>query len=353
MTDQASDKSRKPSRMTTRQADELTAAVAAVTSDGLPLADGLRAAAIEASNGSVARELRRIADEVQRGRSLDDVFGDGQSHLPGYVAGLIRASLRTGDLGKVLIELVDHQQSVRDMWRTIRSALAYPALLLVLAIVIGVWIQWFLVGPMIEMFQDFQLTLPSITRFLAWVHEDGLRLCAGFLSAILVVATLFRVFGGAARWRRFVGAIPIVGALWHWSGVAELSRVLAVLMDQGIPLPEALRLAADGTRDADMSQLSRQLAGDVEQGRMLSELIASSSRLPPTLVPIVEWGEQSGELAEAFRRAGEMFEGRVAMRAELVQSIGPPLLFIFVAAVALTAIFGLYMPLIGMIQGLS
>jgi type II secretory pathway component PulF len=339
--------------MTARQAHELTAAVAAVTSEGLPLTDGLRAAASEASSDNVARELRRIADEIQSGRSLEETLGEDRAALPSYLAGLIRAALRTGNVGEVLIELIDHQQTVRDMWWTIRSALTYPVLLLVVTGGIAIWMQFFLLGPMIQMFEDFGLELPSITQFLAWWHRDGFGLFLSFAAIIASTAILFRAFAGAARWRRAVGTLPIVGVLWHWSGVAELSRVLAVLVEQGVPLPEALRLASGGTSDADMSQLSRQLADEVERGRRLSELIAGATRLPPTLVPIVEWGEQTGQLADAFRRAGEMFEGRVAMRAELVKSIGPPVLFIVVASIALIAIFGLYMPLISMIQALS
>jgi general secretion pathway protein F len=117
-------------------------------------------------------------------------------------------------------------------------------------------------------------------------------------------------------------------------------------------LPEALRLAADGVHDANMSELSRDLAARVEEGSSLSELIATTFRLPPTLAPIVLWGEQAGDLSEAFRRAGEMFEGRVQMRAALVRTVLPPLIFIAVAITAVVLIFGLYAPLITMIQGL-
>ncbi len=345
--------SREASRLTTRQAHELTAAVAAVTADGLPLTDGLRAAAVEASSDHVAAELRRIADEIQGGRSLEEILGDEQGRSPSYIAGLIRAALRTGNVGEVLVELIDHQQTVRDMWWTIRSALAYPALLLVVTAGIGLWMQFFLLSPMLAIFDDFGLELPAITQFLVWWYADGFALCIEFASFILCVAVLLRVVGGAARWRRLVGTLPIIGVLWHWSGVAELSRVLAVLVEQGVPLPEALRLAAGGTSDADMGQLSLQWAGEVEQGQRLSELIANSTRLPPTVVPVVEWGERSNELGDAFRRVGEMFEGRVAMRAELVKSIGPPVVFVLVASMALIAIFGLYMPLISLIQGLT
>jgi type II secretory pathway component PulF len=75
-------------------------------------------------------------------------------------------------------------------------------------------------------------------------------------------------------------------------------------------------------------------------------------RLPATLVPIVRWGERSDELSEAFRLAGEMFEGRVRMRTELVISVVPPLILIFVAMLAMVILVGLYAPMYTMIQSL-
>jgi general secretion pathway protein F len=339
--------------MTAGEAHELTVAVADVAVAGLPLVDGLRAAAAETGSRRVAAELRHLADQAAAGRALDEILDERQRSLPAYVAGLIRAGIRTGDLGNVLIELVDHQQTVRDMWRTIRAALAYPTLLLVLALAIGLWIQYFLVGPMIEMFDDFGMELPSVTQFLAWSHDHAARWCVGTLSAIVAAAVLLRTLGGAARWRRFAGTIPIIGVLWYWSGVAELSRMLSVLIARGVSVPEALRLVADGARAADMRQVAGELATGVEQGQSLSELIAGSYALPPTLAPLVAWGERTGELGEAFRQAAHMFEGRVMMRSELVRSIVPPLLFVFIATGALVVVFGLYAPMLGMIQGLS
>ena len=197
------------------------------------------------------------------------------------------------------------------------------------------------------------MELPTVTQVLIWGHREGVRWLLGAGAVFVLVVAVFRLFGGRARWRRCLSTVPIIGVLWHWSGVAELSRVLAVLTEQDIPLPEALRLAADGVHDADMSELSRELAAGVEQGSSLSELVAATFRLPPTLAPIIHWGEQAGELSEAFRRAGEMFEGRVQMRASLVRSVLPPLIFIAVGTTALVFIFGLYAPLISLIQGLS
>lgn len=341
------------SRLTLSEAEAVAATLADVSAAGRPLADGLRAAASETAQRKVAAELQWLAAQVESGRSVEQALAAQPARFPGSVAGLVQAALRTGRLGEVLLDMVDHQRTTRDMWRTVRASLAYSGLVLVLAGGLGLWVVWGLIGPMKEMYREFELHLPAGTQLLIWVHDDGARALlagAGLGCGVLLV---FRLVGGAALWRRLLGTVPLIGVLWHWSGVAELAKLLSILTERGIPLPEALRLAAAGVHDADMRDVSRRFAVGVEQGRVLSELITSSGRLPLSLGPIVRWGEQSGQLDEAFRVACEAFEGRLQMRAALVCSLLPPLIYVVVGTFAAVAIIAVFLPLVTCDIGLS
>jgi type II secretory pathway component PulF len=342
------------SRLTLPEAEAVAAVLADVSAAGRPLADGLKAAARETAHRKVAAELRWLAAQVESGRSLEQVLSIASqpSRFPGYVAGLVQAALRTGRLGDVLIDMVDHQRTTRDMWRTVRASLAYSVLLLIMAGGLGLGVEWGLMGTMAKLYRDFEIRVPPITELLIWGHDYGV---AGLMTGIgvgLGALLVFRLVGGAALWRRLLSSVPLIGALWHWSGVAELARLLSILTERGVPLPEALRLAASGVHAADMREVSRRLAAGVEQGRLLSDLIVSSGRLPLALGPIVRWGEQSGQLHEAFRVACEMFEGRVQVRAALVRSILPPIVFVLVGTFAAILITGFYWPMYGGIQWL-
>lgn len=339
--------------LSAREADLVTAALADVTAADLPLADGLRAAADEAADRRVGAELAWLAGQLEAGHPLDEVLASRQSGYPGYAGGLVRAALRTGRVGEALIELMTSQRTLRETWWSVRASLAYPLLLLVVALIIGLIFILVLIGPLVDLLVGFELELPSVTQSLVWLRQTGIRWAFILASAILAGAVLFRLVAGAARWRRVVSTVPLVGVLWHWSGVAELTRLLAVLVEQGVPLPESLRLAAGVMRDANLREVSLRFAAQVEQGSRLSESIAGTPRVPASLGPIVRWGEQSGQLHEAFRVAAEMFEGRVQMRAELLRTILPPLMFVAVAAGVLLLMLGLLLPIFSMIQSLS
>ncbi len=148
-------------RLTLPEAEAVAATLADVSAAGRPLADGLRAAASETAQRKVAAELQWLAAQVESGRSIEQALASQPARFPGYVAGLVQAALRTGRLGEVLIDVVDHQRTTRDMWRTVRASLAYSALLLVLACGLGLWIEWGLIGPMAKMYREFGLEWPA------------------------------------------------------------------------------------------------------------------------------------------------------------------------------------------------
>ena len=82
-----------------------------------------------------------------------------------------------------------------------------------------------------------------------------------------VLAVMFRVIGGRARWQRLMSTLPLFGALWQSTGVAEWSGLLSVLLKHEIPLPDALRLAGHGIRNAHIGHVSLRLADGVARGR--------------------------------------------------------------------------------------
>jgi type II secretory pathway component PulF len=126
-----------------------------------------------------------------------------------------------------------------------------------------------------------------------------------------------------------------------------------VLVEHGIPLPEALRLAGDAARDELMARDSRELARRTEHGERFSEALKGLQQFPPTLKPVVRWGEATGSLAVALRTAGDMFASRLDLQSRLVRIVAGPITFLAVALIAMGVIGALMYPLISLIRSLT
>jgi len=305
--------------------------------------------------------LRRIAADVEQGYALDSVMSGRADFLPPHVRGLVAAASRTQRLGVALDELVEHHRASREVWGRVLGAITYPLIVLAMTLFILGFLPVFIVPQFKQMFEEFELELPAITRAVIavsdavlWFGEGpGLWAAAIFGSALIVLAALATLGIGTPGTHRFTTTMPLVGPIWLWSGTAAFSRLLATMLEYDIPLPEALRLARDGVGDPEVRDCAAVFARGVESGHSLSDLIAESKRLPASITPFVRWGERTGKLPEALRAITDMLLLRVQMRTLLLRSIAPPVVFILVGIFVGFMIISLFMPLVSLIQGLS
>jgi len=328
--------------MSAGAAEAVVERAAHVAAAGMPLAAGLRAAANEADSRQVARALLGVAAELERGRTLDDCLAQSR-RVPPHLAGLIRAARRTVAVGPMLAEWIENRRAARQHWRGVMATLAYPAISLALFGVVFILFAIFVVPPFRQMVEEFGIALPFNTRAIFWLSGTGAGVFATVVGMTIVALAGLRLFGGRAAWSWLMTNLPLVGPTWHWTGVAELLRCLSLLVQHHVPLPEALKLAADGIADGYVADQCRRLATRVEGGASLTMSLIELRTLPLSIVPLVHWGERYDALAEALRSAAEMLEGRLRLKTAMLAQIVPPIIFVFVGVMACS--------LVGMIAG--
>ncbi|MGE0760154.1 MAG: type II secretion system F family protein [Pirellulaceae bacterium] len=342
------------------EAETLLGQLSQVAMTGATLVDGLRAAAAESPNRRVADGLRRIADEVQRGRPLADAVSDTALHMPPHVRGLVEAASRSGRLGYVLDELLDQQRQTRGLFWSMWSALAYPIVVLVLASLLMVFFLTWVVPPFESMFSEFELRLPASTETLVQASRSIRSLLAGSLpwfalaAAVCVAAVVYAAASGRGgpQVQILLGMMPLCGPLWVWSGAARFLRLLSLLLSENVPLPEALRLTGAAVENAGFQYASRLLADGVQSGQSLADLVETSGCLPASAVPLLRWGEQRGVLAEATETLAGMFTERIAGRTAWLRSVSPAVIYVLIIISLGFALTSLFLPIVSLIQGL-
>jgi type II secretory pathway component PulF len=344
-----------------RAAEEVLQHVAQASMAQAPLAEGLRAAAEETPSRRVSAALRFLAREVARGKPLPEALNDPAARLPPHVRGLVAASMRTGRLGPALEELLDHHRNLRAMFWSIWGSLAYPLIVLALAVTLLGFLMLWIVPQFEVMFTEFELRLPVLTSTLLFASQSTRSLVYGPAKwvlgvcgiAMLAAMYLYGTGRGGANVQRLLAMMPVFGPLWVWSGASSFSQLLATLLNHDIPLPDALRLAGDGMQNAELRRAGHWLSKQVQGGQQLSDLVEASGCLPASSVPILRWGEQAGVLGEAARSLSELFADRVWARTAWLRTAAPPVIYIFVILSVGFAITSLFMPLVSLIQGLS
>jgi general secretion pathway protein F len=321
--------------------------------NGLPLEAGLRAAAAEIENSRVAAALNQLANELGKGTKLETAITRPECQLPRHVAGLIAVAARTGRLGAALSELLDHQYEVRSLRQDVIRGFGYPLFVVSVAAAVGLVIMFGLMGPFEQMFMEFALELPFMTKLLFWWRDVGLWIVLTMLLCAVVAAIIIRQVIGAAAWLRWIATMPIVGRISYWSGLAEWTGLMGVLVHQEVPLPEALRLSAAGVRNAYVGNIVASLATSTEGGKNFSDALTENRQVPASVVPVIRWGERMGSLPEALSTTRELLQRRVRIRALMLRAVIPPMLFVLIVCQVAAMVIALFLPLVNLIQGLS
>jgi type II secretory pathway component PulF len=333
------------------ESNELIEQLALLLRSGMSLSDGLFAAAQEADSDRLSDYLRSVATKLTSGISLDQALCNEGRGFPKYVGGLIKAGIRTGNVGSVLIELVEQQQAYRDVWRRVLTALAYPCLLLVgtigiaMVVVMGILPACRETLEQLDDWTDLPNLLTGAFETLVWISDRGIYFLIGFTVTALVATLLLAMLCGRAALSRVFSSLPAFGKLTLWQGFAEFARLLKILISQNVPLPEALALTAVGLRNSNVAAIANSLSIRTDQGQSLAEAMESNRHIPGIVVSMIHWGEQSADLVGALQTVHETLEGAIRLRAELLARVLPPLVFILIGSGLLAVLAGIFLPL--------
>ncbi len=338
-------------RLSEAEAVDLGSAVAELAHSKLPMSSGLRAMAEETPGDRLPRLLRRVADRLDAGASLDEAIAAEGSAFPPHLRGLMAAGARTGRLAEVLEHFVALQRSRADLRRRLWSVLAYPAILLIIMLLIYVLFNMYIIPQFARIYEDFGAELPALTQAVIWSSRSG---SWGLVGGLLAIA-LFIILAGVTPWgpHRALYAVPVIGPLWRSRRLVEFSRWMGVLLEVDAPMPQALRWAGHAARDSSFRRACRLASEQVESGRSLAETLSHLRAFPPTLHPMVAWGESTSNLPEAFRAAAELYESRVGIQNTLLEVLALPIVLIFIVGFVGTVIIALFLPLISLIQNLT
>jgi general secretion pathway protein F len=334
---------------------ELSGQIANLAGAGLPLASGLAALGEELPRGRLRQSMNELAATLETGVPLDRALEIHGARIPPHLRGLVTAGLRSGRLGDVLNRFSQYVGVGTELKRRLWLSLAYPILTVCFASALFFLVSVVLVGQFESIYRDFAIPLPAVTIAILFVG----RIVSTVWPPLLIVGAAVVCSWLAARvllprgWRRAVaGRLPLVGTVWHSTSLAEFCHLLALLLENQLPMPEALRLTGEGVQDADIDSSCQAMAKKVESGRLLSQAMEERRSFPFGLPRLVRWAENEQGLPEVLHMAGAMFESRARSHSTFVGTVFNVLCVLLVLAMVMV-IPALFLPLITLISKLS
>jgi type II secretory pathway component PulF len=294
-----------------------------------------------------------MANTLEKGATFEEAVAAVGPRMPAHVRAVFTAGAKTGHLASALEDLVDLDRSRLEFRRRIHLAVAYPVFLLIALVCLLAFLGGVVLLPFQEMFAEFQLELPAMTQAVLVFAGSPTFVVIVVLCALVLLLWVLWMLPGPALLRRIQRAVPFVGPLRHWGGMVCFTQLMSILLDCRVSLPDALRIAASAARDRDVSLGGRRAAAWVEGGGSLVDGLETAGAFPPTLMPLVGWGQKNGTLQEAFRTASDVFRGRAESHVWFLGVMLLPCVFLIIIITIPLIIMALLLPLVDLISSLA
>lgn len=320
---------------------------------GVPLLEALNTLQEEVSDKALRNVVLGIADALRRGETLTEATATYADVLPPFYVGVLRSAEVTGRLDDVLEQLSGYLERDLDAKRKIRSALAYPAVILVMAIVTVIVLAGFVLPRFKTFFTSFDAELPLATRMLLAVTDFvtawGIVLAGGMVLGVVVLALLARTGSGKMARDRILLRIPVVKEVVQYAVTERFCRLLGSMVQVGVPLPDAMTIAGEGVHNRVYEKRIATVRDAMLRGEGLVEPITRTGLFPRSATLMMRVGEDTGTLDAQLEVTARFFEQELGYKIKNLTTLFEPAVIVFmgfvvgfVAIAMVSAIYGIY-----------
>lgn len=329
-----------------------TRQLAMMVKAGLPLMDGIQGMAEQPFSPRFKRATALVVEDLRGGKSFSEALERHPALFSRFYVSMVKSGETAGILAEVLERLAALGQEEMELKGRIRSALAYPCLLVLLSLGIVTFLLVAVLPKFVGIFEESGTSLPLPTRLLLLTSRTLTRFWyvppVLIAAAVLSIRRYSRTPRGRFRIHQWVLRLPVFGPLLHKTILARFCRIMASLLKSGIPVVPSLRITADLVGNEVMVQAITHIRDAVISGASLAEPFRLSRAFPPTVVQMVAVGERTGTVDQMFFHLGTYYEGEVDQGLRTLTSILEPLLLLvmgllvgFIALSVLLPIFQL------------
>jgi type IV pilus assembly protein PilC len=324
---------------------------------GMPLVQSLEILRRRVSNPLFKSVLDDVHERVRAGSSLSEAFEAHGTLFPGVYTASLLAGEKSGNLEGVIRRYVAYVKVVTGVRRKTISALVYPAILLILSLVVVGIIVLRVVPEFSDFYDQFGRELPLSTRIIVAVSKAATSYILFVLLAVVGVGVAFwQWLKHPSQRERFDGWIlrlPALGGIARKFATSQAARTLATLLGGGIPLVNAIDVSARSIRNQHMARHLHTAAQQVREGRALATAMNETGAFPDVAIKMVEVGESTGALQEMLNSLADFFDEEIETNLSRFVTLVEPMLLIIMGIVIAGLLLSLYMPLFNLSNALS
>jgi type IV pilus assembly protein PilC len=315
----------------------------------VPIVASLTAIKDETENLYFRKILEEAIGDIQDGLPLSDALKKHKNVFSALSTNIIKAGEVSGNLKKSVDYVAKNIEKNYVLYSKIRSAMMYPAIILVVFCVIGFLFLTFIIPKLTSLVKSLSVTLPwytqaviALTDYMAKYWWANILIIIGIVSGFLYY---IRTDNGKRDWDEIKLKIPIIGPIFQKLYIARFADNLNVLLEGGLPIIRSIILTSSVVNNSVYQGLILKMADEVKIGGSMSDVLGKSDHIPPIVSQMVKIGEESGEIDLVLRYIAKFYEQEVDVAAKNLSTLIEPILMIVIGVAVGVLVFMILMPI--------
>ena len=326
-----------------------TRQLATMIDAGLAMVQSLQALADQTTNKVMRDIIRDICARVESGDSFSEALAKHPKAFNRLYVCMVGAGEKGGLLAEILARLAVYLENTARLRKKVKSAMMYPTVVTVVAILITIFLLVKVVPVFGEIFASFNAALPAPTQYLINVSN----LVKRYLILFMIAAG-----GGVYGWLYFIKTpmgrffwdsrrirLPVFGAIAHKICLARFTRTLASLVRSGVPILEVLQIVSQTVGNVVMEKAVKTAATDIERGESISAALAKHPVFPTMIVRMVTAGEQTGKIDNMLERISDFLDEEIETTLSGLTAMIEPILIVFLGVVVGGMVICMFLPI--------
>src|SRR5215813_10580295 len=329
-----------------------TRQLATMIDAGLAMVQSLQALADQTSNKVMRDVIKDICARVEGGDSFSEALAKHPKVFNRLYVCMVAAGEKGGLLAEILARLATYLENAARLRKKVKSAMMYPTVVSVVAVLITIFLLVKVVPVFGEIFQSFGAKLPAPTQALIdlsdFVKKWIILILAVMGGGVYAWLYFIKTPPGRAFWDSRRIRLPIFGPIAHKICLARFTRTLASLVRSGVPILEVLQIVSQTVGNVVMEKAIKTAAGDIERGDSISAALAKHSVFPSMIIRMITAGEQTGKIESMLERISNFLDEEIETTLSGLTSLIEPLLIVFLGVVIGGIVICMFLPIFKM-----
>lgn len=331
-----------------------TRQLATLVNAGLPLEEAMSAVAQQTTRKRARKIFMSVRTRVVEGQTLTKAMAEHPGTFNELYRSTVGAGEQSGQLDNVLENLANYLEKQFESRRNVQSALYYPVLLFIVAIIIVGGLMTSVVPTIVEVFRSTGEALPLVTVMLITVSEF-LRVWAwavliGILLFLLLVRYSLSITAIRMAWHRVKLKLPSLGWFARSMNAARYANTLAILGSSGVPLVDGMKIASNVVNNLWIRKLLEQAYTHVSEGTSLNRALDTTKQFPPIFIHMIASGEMSGSLDKMLFKSAEYQQQELQRIIDTLVELFRPTMLLMMAGMVFFIMIAVLLPILSMTQ---